>query len=90
MPAKRALTRRALSYGWVVFLVCIGTATGIMIGWSSHKAIVNISGENIGFIKLAYDIFHDNPSLVITGTLGFFGLVLQAYRTFSNKRTTDK
>jgi hypothetical protein len=89
---NRDIVKQTLSYGWIVFLCIICSVTGVMVGWSSHKALVNISGENVGFIKMAIEIYRDfdNPAVFVTGFVSIGGLVLQFIRTFRGKRNNDR
>lgn len=91
MPIKRDIVKQTLSYGWIVFLCCLCGITGTIIGWSIHRAMVNISGENLGFIQFSIKVFDnfENPYAWVMAIVSVGGLVLQAVRTFRNKRDGD-
>ena len=91
MPTKRDLVKQTLSYGWIVFLCTICGITGIAMGWGAHRAVVNISGENMGMLQFAMAVYNefDNPIAFVTAFVSIAGLILQFIRTFRGKRGND-
>jgi len=92
MRIKRDVIKQTLSYGWIVFLCSACGITGIAMGWGVHRAIVNITGENLGMIQLTVQIIDnfDNPYAFVGAIVSLGGLVLQFIRTFKGKRENDK
>ena len=91
MKIQRDIVKQTISYGWIVFLCSICGITGLIIGWSIHKTIVKISGQNLGFIELSIRIFDnfDNPYAFVMAFVSIAGLILQFIRTFRKKREND-
>jgi len=91
MTTKRDLIKQTLSYGWIFTLCCLCGITGLLGGWGVHRAVVNISGENMGMLAFAYNVYEafDNPTAFIMAFVSIGGLVLQFIRTFRGRRNND-
>ena len=88
---KRDVIKQSLSYGWIVFLCSMCAITGLLAGWGIHRAVVNISGENMGMLAFAFNVYEafDNPTAFVMAFVSLGGLVLQFIRTFRGRRNND-